>query len=181
LVKPVSVALEAVGGRPLIVCATVPVPASFACTVKEVMVPLPVQVTGIEFAAVEENAAGERMVGKTGGAVVAATPVPAEFTAATVNEYEVPDASPVISIESASPASMVVGVPEGRGVYVTMYLVIANPPSLAGALQVRCSLVLDRGVALKFCGGLGGPSGMPTAPSEAGPVPATVVAVTVQV
>ena len=55
-----------------------------------VIVPLSVHVTGMTVAAVEAPAEGEVMVGNTGGSVVAATPVPAEFSAATANEYEAP-------------------------------------------------------------------------------------------
>jgi hypothetical protein len=53
------------------------------------------------------------------------------FCAATVNVYEVPLDKPVITIGEEAPVA--VKLP---GVDVTRYPVIAEPPSLAGAVKV---------------------------------------------
>jgi hypothetical protein len=58
-------------------------------------------------------------------------PYPTIFCAATVNVYAVPFVKPVIVIGEEAPVAV---IPPGED--VTLYPVIGEPPSLAGAVKV---------------------------------------------
>ena len=67
------------------------------------------------------------------------------------------------------------------GIDVTVYPVMAEPPSLAGAVKFTVAVVLPA-VAVPIVGAPGGPVGVTLLDAaEAGPVPMPLVAVTVKV
>jgi hypothetical protein len=66
---------------------------------------------------------------------------------------------------------------------VAVYLEMPAPPLLAGAVQLTCASPLPVDpptVAVTFVGALGTVEGTPVVEPEAGPVPLTLVAVTVK-
>jgi hypothetical protein len=107
-----------------------------------------------------------------------AGPVPTPFVAVTVNAYAVPLASPVTVMVVQGAAHVAVNEP---GDDVAVYEVIAEPPLLAGAVKATLAWALPA-VAMPIVGAPGAPSGTtPFEEAEGVPVPAALVAVTVNV
>ena len=75
--------------------------------------------------------------------------VPTAFVAVTVNVYDVPLTSPVTVIGLADP---VANIPPG--IEVTVYVTIAEPPSLAGGVNVTVACVFPA-VAVPITGAPG--------------------------
>ena len=108
-----------------------------------------------------------------------AGPVPTEFAAVTVKVYEVPLVSPVTTcVVEVLPA--LVSTPPA-GFEVTVYPVIAAPPLLAGAVKETVACALPP-VAVTPMGAPGTVAGVTEFDgADAGPVPAELLAVTVNV
>jgi hypothetical protein len=105
-------------------------------------------------------------------------PVPTALVAVTVNVYAVPFASDATVIEVHGAAQVPV-TPLGEDVAV--YVVIADPPLLAGAVNVTVACALPR-VAVPMAGAPGTVAGVTLFDAaEGGLVPAALVAVTVKV
>jgi hypothetical protein len=85
-----------------------------------------------------------------------APPVPTAFVAVTVNVYVVPFDKPVTLIGDEPPVAVT-----PPGLDVTVKPVIAEPPLLAGALNVTEALVPPVAVATTFVGAPGGDSPAP--------------------
>jgi hypothetical protein len=115
--------------------------------------------------------------GVTAALATEAGDVPAPFVAVTVNVYAVPLVRPV-TVADAAPVEVAVRPP---GAAVTVYAVIAEPPSLAGAVQDTTAWVFP-GVEVTATGAPGTVRGVTAAEAaEAGDVPTALVAVTVSV
>src|SRR5690348_15082643 len=125
------------------------------------------------------------LVGAPGGAAgvmlfeaVEADPVPAEFTALTVNVYAVPLVSPFTVAVVVDPPTEVVTLP---GLDTTVYEVMAAPLLEAGATHVTVACAFPA-VAFTPVGAPGGPAGITAFDgAEAGPLPTEFAAVTVKV
>jgi len=105
-----------------------------------------------------------------------ASPVPIEFVAVTVKVYAVPLVRPVTVIGDAAPLAT---IPPGDEVAV--YVVIAEPPVEAGGVNATVACALPA-VAVPIVGGPGTAPGVTLfVGADAGPVPAALVAVTVNV
>jgi len=103
-------------------------------------------------------------------------PVPALFVAVTVKVYAVPLASPVTVIGDAGPVAV---TPPGDE--VTVYEVIGEPPIDTGAVKVTMACALPP-VAVPITGGPAVAAAVTEFEgTEAEPVPAALVAVTVKV
>lgn len=100
-------------------------------------------------------------------------PVPAALVAVTVNEYATPFVSP-LTVQLVAPAVVQVAPP---GLAVAVYPVIALPPSAAGADHDSETWVLPA-VAVLSVGAPGTVRGVADRTFDAGPVPAALVAVT---
>jgi hypothetical protein len=107
-----------------------------------------------------------------------AGPVPDQFVAVTVNVYAVPFVKP-LTVAVVLPPETVAVKPPGED--VALYDVIAAPPLDAGAVQLTDACPLPA-VAVTFVGAPGGAAGVTLLEAvEAGPFPAELVAVTVNV
>ena len=139
MASPVTVAVVTVPAT-----VTVALPGD-AATFYDVIAPPPVEAGAVHVTvACPLPAVAVTPVGAPGGAdgVTAADaadagPVPVELAAVTVNVYEVPLASPVMVAEVAVAAAVTVAPLDA----VTVYPVIADPPSHCGAAQdtVACA------------------------------------------
>ena len=106
-----------------------------------------------------------------------ASPVPTLFVAVTVNVYGVPSVRPTTAADVA-PAVVAVTLP---GDDVTVYMVIALPPSDDGAVHETVACV-SPGTALTAVGAPGTAAGVTADEGDdAGPVPTVLVAVTMNV
>jgi hypothetical protein len=108
---------------------------------------------------------------------VLAGPSPAEFVATTLNVYEMPFVNPCTVHEVATDVVHV----KPPGLDVTVYPVIVDPPSLAGAAHDTSAWPLP-GDAVTPVGAPGAPTGVTGADADdAGPSPAPLVATTANV
>jgi hypothetical protein len=141
LVNPVTVAVVTVPAT-----VTVALPGDEA-TLYEVIAPPPVAAGAVQVTVTcPLPAVAVTPVGAPGGAdgvtavdAADAGPVPVELAAVTVNVYEVPLASPVTVAEVAVAAALTAAPLDA----VTVYPVIADPPSHCGAVQdtVACAFL----------------------------------------
>jgi hypothetical protein len=130
-------------------------------------------------AAVPMAGAPGTVVGVTLFEAADADPVPTELVAFTVNVYAVPLVRPVITCDSAVDPALLSTPP--AGFEVTVYPVTALPPLEAGALKVTVAWALPA-VAVPIVGAPGTVAGVTLfEAAEAAPVPAELVAVTVNV
>jgi hypothetical protein len=107
-----------------------------------------------------------------------AAPVPRALVAVTLNVYAVPFVRPLTTID-AQGATHVPVAPQGAEVAVNV--VMAEPPSLAGAVNATVACALPR-VAAPITGAPGTVDGVTLFEgADAGPVPAELVAATVNV
>jgi hypothetical protein len=103
-------------------------------------------------------------------------PVPSVFVAVTVNVYEVPFVNPVTVSGLADPNAI---SPPGDA--VTVYVLIARPPSEDGGLKLTVACPFP-GAAVTSRGAPGAPVGVTAADgADAGPVPTAFTAATVNV
>jgi hypothetical protein len=107
-----------------------------------------------------------------------AAPVPTAFVAVTVNVYAVPFARPATTIDVHGAVQLAVSA---LGDEVAVYDVIADPPSLTGAVNVTVAWTLPR-VAVPMVGAPGVVAGVTLLDAADGaPAPTALVAVTVKV
>jgi hypothetical protein len=108
-----------------------------------------------------------------------AAPVPTLLVAVTAKVYAVPLVSPLtVMVQAAGPAQEPASPP---GLEVAVYVVIAEPPLDAGAVNVMVALVLPA-TALTDVGAPGSPAGVTLLDAlDAEPVPTALVALTVNV
>jgi hypothetical protein len=123
----------------------------------------------------------EEATGVTSALGADAAEIPTALVAVTLNVYAVPLARPV-TVAVVAPVVVALFPP---GLAVTVYPVIGDPPSLAGAAQDTTAWA-SPGVAVTPVGAVGtvdaGAVGMtPVNGSDAGEVPAALVAVIVNV
>ena len=126
------------------------------------------------------GAPGTVATGVTGADGADAAEVPAAFVAVTVNMYEVPTVSPVTVIVP-EPAWDTVPVPPA-GLEVAVYVVIGEPPSDEGAVNVTFADVDPAAATAPMVGAPGTVTGVTGADgADAAEVPVPFVAVAVNV